>query len=465
MDSPEMDRNPSPPPEGDDEEKVEDADAIGETVYSKHWLFSTLTSLIEMVTEQESNQGDGLVELSDEHEDKLCKVWDMAMDKDVAGFLQEFKALDILLGVIAKSRCPRLTEICVGILGNMACFHDTCVSLSQNDDLCAVLLLLLADSDPPTLLETCRLLVTCVSQADVAPLWLERIQQHPATCSNLCFIMRSSTNVELLMKVGELVDKLFDEDEGLMKSWLSVLPSEGDQDNGTHQDVASSLLEAATQLRKENPEALEIYLHALQLLTTVEEGVQNLVSDVGCGEALWTFLCQVVCDDLCQPGDPPLILQEQKTLLTPALALLSALYGSLETHINLSLVSSLLRILYFHTEIQKSLPNGQQGSDDGQTNEKREDDKDVHMQALVEITLDLFSTIFTGLPIDSVSELVKTYHLNEKIWMCALKTLLAQNITAVECLVSTLSEVDPKLADVLKRECSNPSETHKTTPD
>lgn len=90
--------------------------------------------------------------------------------QDVSVFLQEFKAPDILLGVIAKSRNPRLTvshftvltplpaemyirflfalpvasfdysklllqEICVGILGNMACFHETCVSLSQNSDL------------------------------------------------------------------------------------------------------------------------------------------------------------------------------------------------------------------------------------------------------------------------------------------------------------------------------------------
>ncbi|CDQ99570.1 unnamed protein product, partial [Oncorhynchus mykiss] len=75
---------------------------------------------------------------------------------DVAGFLQEFKAADILLGVITKSRCPRLTEICVGILGNIACFPDTCLTLSQNNDLGVVLLLLLGDTDPPTLLETSR---------------------------------------------------------------------------------------------------------------------------------------------------------------------------------------------------------------------------------------------------------------------------------------------------------------------
>lgn len=34
-----------------------------------------------MVTEQDAEQGDGLTELSDELEEELCKVWDMAMDK------------------------------------------------------------------------------------------------------------------------------------------------------------------------------------------------------------------------------------------------------------------------------------------------------------------------------------------------------------------------------------------------
>ena len=42
-----MDRNPSPPPDAADGGKTEEAgDAIGETVYSKHWLFSTLTRLV-----------------------------------------------------------------------------------------------------------------------------------------------------------------------------------------------------------------------------------------------------------------------------------------------------------------------------------------------------------------------------------------------------------------------------------
>lgn len=34
-----------------------------------------------MVTDQDSGGEEGLTELSDELEEELCKVWDMAMDK------------------------------------------------------------------------------------------------------------------------------------------------------------------------------------------------------------------------------------------------------------------------------------------------------------------------------------------------------------------------------------------------
>lgn len=443
--SPEMDRNPSPPPEEDQPEASEEADAIGETVYSKHWLFSTLTRLIQMVSEEEGEQGDASVVLTEELEEDLCKVWDMAVDEDVSVFLQEFKAPDVLLGVIAKSRNPRLTEICVGILGNMACFHETCVSLSQNSDLGAVLLLLLGDNDPPTLLETCRLLLTCVSQPDVAPLWLDRIQQHPAVCSSFCFIMSSSTNVDLLVKVGELVDKLFDEDEELMKSWVSV-PSESDSNEDAQQDIASSLLEAATQLRSESPEGLEVYLHSLQLLTTLEEGMQALVG--GCGHAVWAFLCKVVCEDLCQPDDPPLILQEQKALLATALAVLSALHSGLHADISAELIGSVLRVLHFYAEYRQSRTGGNSESEE-------KDDKgetDVQLKALVETTAEFLSVLLMEIPEDVFSSFVKEGHLTEKNCVSAVSALLLQHSSVVQHLVTLLSEVEPKLADMIKND-------------
>ncbi|XP_051545120.1 protein saal1 isoform X2 [Myxocyprinus asiaticus] len=83
-----MDQNPYPPPEEVEAEAGEEADAIGETMYSKHWLFNTLTLLIQMMTDQEFGHSDALVELLDELEEDLYKVWDMAMDKFYVEYCQ-----------------------------------------------------------------------------------------------------------------------------------------------------------------------------------------------------------------------------------------------------------------------------------------------------------------------------------------------------------------------------------------
>ncbi|XP_055777975.1 protein saal1 [Salvelinus fontinalis] len=460
--SPVMDRNPSPPPDREGEQGGEKVDAIGETVYSKHWLFSTLTRLIQIVSEQNTGDSDVQMQLPEEDEDELCKIWDMAMDKDVAGFLQEFKAADILLGVIAKSRCPRLTEICVGILGNIACFPDTCLTLSQNNDLGVVLLLLLGDTDPPTLLETCRLLLTCVSQNDVSSLWLERVRQHTSVCSSLCFIMCSSTNMDLLVKVGELVDKLFDLDEELMKTWVTAGSQPSDEDKEEEEegerrlDVASSLLEAAKQLRSESPEGLEVYLHALQLLTTIHHGIQTLAVAGGTGQALWTFLCEVVCEDLCQPDDPPLVLQEQKSLLVHALAVLSVLYACQDREAEhskadtlLPLVGSMLRVLQYHREYQVSSGHGQKEKKDGQEEEEKVDEQ---LQALIQTTAEFLSDIITDLAKDAVSELVTRGYLTEKTCLSAVGSMLPHFSPAVQHLVFMLSEADPQLADTVRKE-------------
>ncbi|XP_035252565.1 protein saal1 [Anguilla anguilla] len=448
--SPGMDRNPSPPPSQGSEPEVE-SDSIGETLYSKHWLFSTLTSLIQTVTEQEAGDPDAEVDLSEEEEEKLCKIWDMAMDKDVAGLLQEFKASDILLGAIAKSRSPRLTEICVGILGNMACFPETCLSISQNEDLGVVLLLLLGDSDPPTILETSRLLLTCLAQSSVAPIWLERVQQQASVCPSLCFIMCSSTNVDLLVKVGELVHKLFDLDEELMKSWVSARPSEADTGSQLH--IAPSLLEAAKQVRLESTEGLEVYLHVLQLLTTVDEGVQALVELAGTGEEVWAALCEVVCEDLCQPDDPPVVLQEQKGRLAPALAVLSTLSACpdqeySQTHRNLPLLGTLLRVLQFLSECQQRAREGQGEASSGNG---LKEENDEQMLALRETTVEFLASMLTDMTKDAMSELLKKGHLSEQTCLAAAGSLLPDHRSEVQHMAALLSEAQSSLADALRR--------------
>ncbi|MBN3303765.1 SAAL1 protein, partial [Amia calva] len=466
-----MDRNPSPPPrtslkEEEEEEEERDraegpgagGDAIGDTVYSKHWLFSTLSRLIEVVREQDSADPEaGGGELGEKEEEELCRVWDMAMDQDVAGFLQEFRAAEILLGVIAKSRSARLTEICVGILGNMACFPEPCLSISKNKDLGAVLLLLLEDSDPPTLLETCRLLLTCVSQASVAPCWLARIRQQASVCQSLCFIMSSSTSVELLVKVGELVHKLFDLDEDLMREWVSLPAPSAEPQSALL--VAPCLLEAAKQLRSESPEGLEVYVHTLQLLTTVEEGVQALVEQAG--EGVWSLLSGVVTSDLCQPDDPALVLLEQRSLLTPALAVLGVLFccpdrpAYCSPHSTLPLVASLLRLLQYLKECQqKATESREEGEVAGQPAVSQAEDQSL--QFLSETATDFLSSILSELSQESVLELVRSGALTEDSGVCAAQSLQPQHSATVQHLSALLSCVDPQLFASLAPHCPRP---------
>ncbi|XP_039609201.1 protein saal1 isoform X1 [Polypterus senegalus] len=452
--SPGMDRNPSPPASDDEDDPVDDA--IGDTAYSKHWLVRTLTKLIQPLSNQHEN-AEGADEssqpdLDEDIESEICKVWDMSMDQDVAAFLQEFKAADILLEVIVKSRCPRLTEICVGILGNIACFPETCQSISRNDDLGEVLLLLLGDSDPPTLLETSRLLLTCLSQPEVSPCWIERIKNQKTVCENICFIMSSSTSVDLLVKVGEVVDKMFDLDEELMRHWIGNAAEASTGNNREDEEpkaiadtlgIAPCLLEAIKQLRHESPDGLEVYMHILQLLTTVDEGIQAIVVSAEIGENTWSLLCDIVCNDLCQPDDPPIVIQEQKILLASILSVLSAMFACQSQHAyskmdrNLKLIGSLFRVLQYLRECQQRETNEQSKTDGVQ---------EEQMTILQETCCEFLSNILTELPKETTLELIQEGYLSEESCNTAFQSLLPLYSSAMQHFFGVLMDVNKKLA-------------------
>ncbi|XP_028736014.1 protein SAAL1 [Peromyscus leucopus] len=464
-----MDRNPSPPPPSCDQEDAEDlagGDCIGSTVYSKHWLFGVLSGLIQIVTLESDKSGsdddEQQMELAEEMENEICRVWDMSMDEDVALFLQEFKAPDIFMGVLAKSRCPRLREICVGILGNMACFQEICVSISSCEDHGQVILQCLCDSDPPTLLETSRLLLTCLSQTEVASVWVERIREHPSIYASVCFIMSSSTNVDLLVKVGEVVDKLFDLDEKLMLEWIrngTARPLDQPREDSEEQPVFSivpCVLEAAKQVRSETLEGLDVYMHILQLLTTVDDGIQAIVQCPDTGKATWNFLFDLVCREFCQAGDPPIILQEQKTVLASVLSVLSAVSASQseQGHLDreevaLPLIDSLIRVLQNMEHCQKKPENSTESDTEEPTNCASTQD-DFHMKILKDISCEFLSNILQALTKETVAQGLKEGQFSKQKCSCVFQSLLPRYSLVVEGFIQALRDVDKTLAEDLE---------------
>lgn len=101
------DRNPSPPVFSAEEIELIQYDNIGETVFSKKWVLSTLMKLVESVQvniessdvpndEQLQPQGEGEdpQDLDDAFERELCELWDMSMN---AVSSQEIRLIDLNL--------------------------------------------------------------------------------------------------------------------------------------------------------------------------------------------------------------------------------------------------------------------------------------------------------------------------------------------------------------------------------
>ncbi|XP_070565432.1 protein saal1-like [Ptychodera flava] len=285
-----LDRNPSPPTvQSDQDEERLHAVIIKDTVFSKHWVFTTLMTLIKEAGKEDPDGGEGEsstteekepatqddsenstnvapIELDKDLENELCRLWDMSMNKEVAIFLHQWKMVDILIRVIETTNAPRATEICVGILANMACNEEIVVDISNREELITVVLALLECSDPPTLIETTRLIYTCVSNTQSATHWLAALKKISSIPTTICFILQSSTNNDLIHNMSDLLDKLLDMDDELLTMWSSS-------------NLLIALCEASEQVRGERPTALEFLLHALQLLSTTEKGAAALMEN------------------------------------------------------------------------------------------------------------------------------------------------------------------------------------------
>lgn len=254
-------RNPSPPPEIVEADESLSGDRIGETVFSRHWLFQCLLKAIK-AAENENACGEGekvlseeeAVELDREVEEELCTVWDMAANSDVAHFLHEFKASEIFLQIISTSKSPRLVEILIGILGNMAVFPDLSMALSKEEGLLQMAMQLLGGTDTPTLVQVLRLCHTCLSNKESLPFWLQAIRSSDSCLSGITFILENSINEELLRATLQVLDLVFDEDSEMCAMCVN-------------ENFIEALFTAASYLSsREKYDSLDAFWHLLHVM-------------------------------------------------------------------------------------------------------------------------------------------------------------------------------------------------------
>ncbi|XP_045022827.1 protein saal1-like isoform X2 [Daphnia magna] len=233
----------------EDDERLK-GDAIGDTLYSESWILKTLMKLTENHNNFETQESNA-VELDESLETDLCLLWDMSADKEVAHCLFQHDILSLAKCVIEESVAPRLTEIGIGILANLACQQKIGHEILLDSELLTGVVNLMSSEDSQIIIQIVRLLdnlihysdnksyhysdnKSCSSLLDDEALWM-----------SVAFILENSLNEELLIGSAKLLENLTSH----MKHDEEV----------PYKNILSGIIEAQKQLQSGNSDIVFDY--------------------------------------------------------------------------------------------------------------------------------------------------------------------------------------------------------------
>ncbi|XP_055701814.1 protein saal1-like, partial [Phlebotomus papatasi] len=237
----------------------------GESLYSERFVLSTLIKLTKM----EENE-----ELSEDFEKDLCILWDMTIEKDVIRLLLSHNVLELFAQIIQTSTDDRLTEILVGIIGNMCSLSETRDSLCENPQVVGPILELISSFDPPTLVQLMRLLHACLVFENTGDevTWFQHFCNVDGFVEKFSFILANSVNRSLLFTAFEALNAIaskfamieFQQDGSLQLKDVLVKP-----------ELIAGIIEALKQLLPDTQNDLEILD-----LTDRRKKIMNLFLDI-----------------------------------------------------------------------------------------------------------------------------------------------------------------------------------------
>ncbi|XP_055899868.1 uncharacterized protein LOC106074702 isoform X2 [Biomphalaria glabrata] len=305
--------NPLPPPDVD-LDKLR-GDRIGDTVYSGKWCIQTIMKLMQsnVVRSEECEEADDkteLVDMEEELQNEVGVLWDMTSNLDVCQYLHSISAIESICYVINNSRCPRATEMCVGMLANIITHKELWDILKNDNILFDLLIQLLSNTDQPVLLEVTRFLNTALCHVDNESCYARLCENGPGVTSELVRILSGSTNGELLKHAAELSYNLMYIDDGETKycAFFSQEP-----------DFVLAIVEASKELGYEHEcQGQEYLMEIFHCFTTYEAGIaaiENCMEQIA--EANSSYL-----KSLCKNVN----LSNHSTIITTIIATLNHIF-------------------------------------------------------------------------------------------------------------------------------------------
>lgn len=137
-------------------------------------------------------------------------LWDMSIEKAVVKLLLEYSVIDLFTNIIDETEDERLTEILLGVIGNMACFSDTRRELCHNSIAMSTILSQLENSDPLILKQLMRLLHSAIIFENLGDemTWFKHFQDYDGFVEKFSFILSNSTSNTLLINSFEAMNAI-----------------------------------------------------------------------------------------------------------------------------------------------------------------------------------------------------------------------------------------------------------------
>lgn len=167
-------------------------DAIGNTLYSSRFVLKTLLRLNDPTCLESP--------LAEDFEKDLCTLWDMTIEADVVLLLLEHHMLEHFGLIIRDTDDQRLTEILIGIIGNMCAVSACRQVLCVNSELMATLLHIVTCSDSLILIQLMRLLQSALvfENSGDEPLWFHHFTEFDDFIGKFSFLLENSNSNTLL---------------------------------------------------------------------------------------------------------------------------------------------------------------------------------------------------------------------------------------------------------------------------
>uniref|UniRef100_A0A7N0VBW7 ARM repeat superfamily protein n=1 Tax=Kalanchoe fedtschenkoi TaxID=63787 RepID=A0A7N0VBW7_KALFE len=220
-------------------------------------------------------------------EESGCILWDLSATRTHAEFMVENLVLEVLLANFTVLNSDRVKEICLGIIGNLACHDLPRKQIISTKGLVEMIVYQLVSDDTPCLCEVCRVITLGLQGTDCVT-WAEALQSENIL-TRLLWIIENALNPLLIERSVQFLLAIIESPQEVVSILLPSLIKLG-LPNLLIKLLDFELGILMKERVTERYSVLEIILSTIEALSVIDDHSQELSSS----KELVRLLCTLI---------------------------------------------------------------------------------------------------------------------------------------------------------------------------